>query len=215
MGNSSSAPKASAQDKAILDLKLQRDRLHQYSRRLALSSTSYQTAARHALLDANKPAALLALRQKKYQESLLQKTDQQLQQLELVTQDVEFALVQRDVYFGLRQGAEVLKEIRREMGGLESVERLVGRSEEEVEFQREVGELLKGRLARGEEEEVEDELEKLERESRQVEGEKLPGVPQQRPEQVMPDAPVEEPVGSGGEADSREEERRKPELVPA
>jgi len=38
---------------------------------------------------------------------------------------VEFALVQQDVLFGLKQGTEVLKAIHREMGGIEVVEKMM------------------------------------------------------------------------------------------
>lgn len=86
--------------------------------------------------DGNKQKALLALRKKKYQESLLAKTDQQLAQLEALTSDVEFALVQKDVVFGLKQGTAVLKAIHKEMGGLEKVELIMGESEEAQAYQK-------------------------------------------------------------------------------
>jgi charged multivesicular body protein 6 len=66
---------------------------------------------------------------------LLNKTDAQLEQLEKLTSSVEFALVQKDVVFGLQRGTEVLKMIHKEMGGLEAVEKLMGESEEERAFQ--------------------------------------------------------------------------------
>ena len=78
----------------------------------------------------------MALRKKKYQESLLAKTDQQLAQLETLTSDVEFALVQKDVVFGLQQGTGVLKAIHKEMGGLEKVEMIMGESAEAQAYQK-------------------------------------------------------------------------------
>lgn len=89
----------------------------------------------------NKEKALLALRRKKYQESLLAKTDQQLAQLQALTSDVEFALVQKDVMFGLQQGTAVLKEIHKEMGGLDKVEMILSESEEAQAYQK-VGEMI-------------------------------------------------------------------------
>ncbi len=83
-----------------------------------------------------KQKALLALRKKKYQESLLTKTDQQLAQLEALTSDVEFSLVQKDVLFGLQQGTSVLNAIHKEMGGLEKVEMIMGQSEEAHAYQK-------------------------------------------------------------------------------
>jgi charged multivesicular body protein 6 len=88
------------------------------------------------LAKGDKPRALLALRRKKYQESLLAKTDAQLEQLEKLTSSVEFALIQKDVLFGLQQGTKVLKEIQREMGGIENVEKLMGETAEAIAYQR-------------------------------------------------------------------------------
>jgi len=84
----------------------------------------------------DKKRALLALRRKKYQESLLAKTDAQLEQLEKLTSSVEFALIQKDVVFGLQQGTRVLKEIHAEMGGVEQVEKLMGDTAEAIAYQK-------------------------------------------------------------------------------
>lgn len=122
--------------RAILDMKNQRDKLRQYQKRITVITSREQEIARECLRSGNKQKALLALRRKKYQESLLAKTDQQLAQLEALTSDVEFALVQKDVVFGLQQGTAVLKEIHKEMGGLEKVEMIMGESEEAQAYQK-------------------------------------------------------------------------------
>jgi charged multivesicular body protein 6 len=134
MGNSPS--KVTAQDKAILDLKIQRDKLHQYQRRVTILTDKETAIARQMLAAGNKPRALLALRRKKYQESLLAKTDAQLAQLEQLTRNVEFALIQKDVVFGLQQGTSVLKEIHAEMGGIERVEMLMGETADAIAYQK-------------------------------------------------------------------------------
>jgi charged multivesicular body protein 6 len=91
--------------------------------------------ARECLRAGNKQKALLALRRKKYQESLLAKTDQQLAQLQALTSDVEFALIQKDVLLGLQQGTAVLKEIHKEIGGLDKVEMILSESAEAQAYQ--------------------------------------------------------------------------------
>lgn len=135
MGNSNSTRKISAQDKAILDMKNQRDKLHQYQKRITVLTDREREIAKECLARGDTKKAKLALRRKKYQESLLAKTDAQLAQLETLTNDVEFALVQKDVLFGLQQGTAVLKEIHKEMGGIENVEKLLGESEEARAYQ--------------------------------------------------------------------------------
>ena len=122
--------------RAILDLKNQRDKLHQYQKRITVLTDRETQIAKQMLARGDKKRALLALRRKKYQESLLSKTDGQLEQLEKLTSSVEFALIQKDVLFGLQQGTKVLKEIHAEMGGIEHVEKLMGETADAVAYQK-------------------------------------------------------------------------------
>lgn len=116
-------------------MKVQRDKLQQYQKRIKVVTDRETEVARECLRQGHKDKALLALRRKKYQESLLSKTDQQLAQLQALTSDVEFALVQKDVVYGLQQGTAVLKEIHKEMGGLEKVELIMSETEEAQAYQ--------------------------------------------------------------------------------
>lgn len=105
----------------------------------------------------------------------------------------------------------MLKEIQREMGGVENVEKLVGENEEAIAFQEEVAEMLQGRMTRQEEEEVEEELEALERERERVGGKvdvgRLPNAPEGIKEETkLPDAPGHVPVPA---AVRRVEEKRQ------
>ncbi|KAG8160356.1 hypothetical protein KVR01_009892 [Diaporthe batatas] len=162
MGNSSS--RVTAQDKAILDLKTQRDKLHQYQRRITVLTDRETEIAKQMLAKGDKKRALLALRRKKYQESLLAQTDGQLEQLEKLTANVEFAQIQKDVVFGLQQGTKVLKEIHAEMGGIEHVEKLMGETADAIAYQNEVSEMLGGKISNQDEDEVEEELAAMEAE---------------------------------------------------
>ncbi|KAJ4306873.1 Vacuolar protein sorting-associated protein 20 [Collariella sp. IMI 366227] len=196
MGNSSS--RITAQDQAILDLKLQRDKLHQYQRRITHLTSLETSIAKQLLAKGDKPRALLALRRKKYQESLLAKTDAQLEQLEKLTSSVEFALIQKDVLYGLQQGTKVLQAIHAEMGGIEKVERLMGETAEEIAFQNEVSEIIAGRISVQDEEDVEDELAALEAEVAKKDEagvERLPSVPDtQLPERRVGENTKEQPA---------------------
>ncbi|KAJ4340772.1 Vacuolar protein sorting-associated protein 20 [Ascochyta clinopodiicola] len=179
MGNSGSSNKISAQDKAILDMKNQRDKLRQYQKRITVLTDREKAIAKECLAKGDTNKAKLALRRKKYQEGLIQKTDAQLAQLEQLTSDVEFALVQKDVLYGLQQGTAVLKEIHKEMGGIENVEKLLGENAEARAYQEEISELLANKMSNQDEDEVEDELEALELE---VNGDTLPNAPVKQPE---------------------------------
>lgn len=210
-------------------MKNQRDKLQQYQKRIVIITNRETNVARECLKKGDKRSALVALRRKKYQESLLQKTDQQLAQLEILTNDVEFALVQQDVLFGLRQGTAVLKQIHNEMGGIQHVEKLLGDTAEaqayakvlyfviwasvicpaiyfpsyvshvmDAHLMQEVSDLLAGRMSNQDEDEVEDELDALERE---VSGVKLPDVP----EGALPEAEQKETAKQRRERRAREQ----------
>lgn len=130
-------------------MKIQRDKLHQYQRRIAVLTDRETDAARQMLARGDKKRALLALRRKKYQETLLAKTDAQLEQLERLTSSVEFALIQKDVVFGLQQGTKVLQEIHAEMGGIDHVEKLMGETADAIAYQKVRGCRLVLRVGRG------------------------------------------------------------------
>ena len=172
-------------------MKNQRDKLRQYQKRINGITTRETELAKECLGRGDKAKALLALRRKKYQESLLSKTDSQLEQLEKLTSSVEFALVQKDVLYGLQQGTDVLKRINKEMGGLEGVEKMMGENEEARRYQQEISEALAGQMSNEEEDEVEDELEALEKEVERV---KLPDAPKRTVigEDTLPDVPQTE-----------------------
>jgi charged multivesicular body protein 6 len=78
---------------------------------------------------------LTALRQRKYQEQLLSKTDAQLQTLQELVSSIEFTQIQATVMKGLEMGNEVLKQLHREVS-LEKVEKLMDQTREGVEYQR-------------------------------------------------------------------------------
>lgn len=117
-------------------MKIQRDRLHQYQRKITVLTDKETEIAKQMIAKGDKKRALLALRRKKYQETLLAKTDAQLEQLEKLTSSVEFALIQKDVVFGLQQGTKVLSDIHAEMGGIEHVEKLMGETADAIAYQK-------------------------------------------------------------------------------
>lgn len=101
MGAGASKNKVTSQDRAVLDLKVQRDKLKRYQKNVKINIMNmYQNkylmyviqlnvvidkeveAAKLALQQGNKQKALLTLKKKKYQVQLLEKTDQQLMNLE-------------------------------------------------------------------------------------------------------------------------------------
>lgn len=105
------------------------------------------------------------------------------------------------VLHGLKQGNEVLKEIHREMS-VESVEKLMGETQEAREYQMEIGNLLANQLSVDDEEAVQEELRQLQVQSTQ---------PELHAE--LPSVPVEQPVTIGIQ-ETRAKEARERVPVP-
>ncbi|KAF9517589.1 hypothetical protein BS47DRAFT_510325 [Hydnum rufescens UP504] len=187
MGNSSSTPKITTQDRAILDLKLQRDKLKQYQKKIQYVLDREQAIARESLATGNRTRALTALRRRKYQEGLLLKTDTQLETLQILVSTIEFSLVEKDIIYGLKQGNEVLTEIHKEMS-LEGVEKLMEETADAIEYQKEINQILQSRMTHDEEDAVQRELETMQRETVPTDARvpHLPVVPSTEPDDAMP-----------------------------
>ncbi|OSX67367.1 hypothetical protein POSPLADRAFT_1130186 [Postia placenta MAD-698-R-SB12] len=164
MGGNQSVPKVTKQDRAILDLKLQRDKVKQYQKKIQAVLEREHEIAKQQLAAGNKGRALTTLRQRKYQESLLAKTDGQLENLEKLVSTIEFSMIEVSVLHGLQQGNEVLKQIHKEMN-IESVEKLLEETQEAREYQREIDEMLANNLTSEDEEAVQLELQALQTEA--------------------------------------------------
>lgn len=189
-GKSTSKAKVSRvneQDKAILQLKQQRDKLKQYQKRIEQQLEKDREMAKKCLSTGRKERAKTLLRKKKYQEKLLSNTDAQLETIEKLASDIEFAQVEAQVISGLKVGSEALKKVN-EILSIEEVEQIMDETRESIEKQQEIDALLNGVLTEEDEDEVLAELEELvgqddrERARLPVEsediGESLPDVPE-------------------------------------
>ncbi|CAO3684914.1 unnamed protein product [Rhizopus stolonifer] len=176
MGAGASKNKITSHDKAVLDLKVQRDKLKKYQKNINIVINKEVEAAKLALSQGNKKKALLALKKKKYQEQLLEKTDQQLVNLEELTNSIEYAVVEKQVLEGLKNGNSVLKEIHKETS-LEAVEKLMDDTADAIAYQNEIDEMLHGLISKEDEEEIMKELDELT--EKEISSE-LPKVPDQK-----------------------------------
>ncbi|XP_077359572.1 charged multivesicular body protein 6 [Festucalex cinctus] len=167
------------QDKAVLQLKQQRDKLRQYQKRIDLQLDKERLLAKQLLKNGRKDKALLLLKKKRYQEQLLDKTDNQISNLERMVQDLEFAQIEKKVIDGLRVGNESLKKMH-EVMSIEEVERILDETHDAVEYQRQIDEMLSGSFTQEDEDAVLAELEAI------TQGDVLlPDVPSDQ----LPDAP--------------------------
>ncbi|KAJ2162583.1 Vacuolar protein sorting-associated protein 20 [Coemansia sp. RSA 552] len=213
MGAGQSRNKVTAQDKAILDMKVQRDKLKQYQKRVQVVLDREDALARQLLRQGDKKRALLALRRRKYQEQMVRTTDEQLFNLQQLVETIEFSLVQKDVIFGLEQGSRVLKQLNSEVR-LEDVERLAEDTAEAVAYQEEISEILRTNMSAEDEEKVLAELEELERQESTKEQLGMPHAPRHPlPEQQLPPVVTSEDGAllSDGEPEGEEEQSHRKE----
>jgi len=179
------------QDKAVLALKQQRDKMKQYQKKISNNMEKERLLAKQLLKDGRKEKAKLLLKKKHYQDNLLNKTDNQLESIEKMIQEVEFAQVELKVVDGLKQGNEALKQLQ-QLINIEDVERIMDETKDAIDYQNEISALIGGGLTDDDEDDILKELEGLTEEL------DLPEVPDvdvatKDVEDVLPDVPTEEP----------------------
>ncbi|GAA6108994.1 charged multivesicular body protein 6 isoform X1 [Tachysurus ichikawai] len=172
------------QDRAVLQLKQQRDKLKQYQKKITLQLEKERHLAKQLLKDGKKQKAVLLLKKKRFQEQLLDKTENQISNLEHMVQDIEFAQIEMKVIEGLKVGNDCLKKMH-EMMSIEEVERIMDETQESIEYQRQIDDILAGSLTQEDEDAVLAELEAITQEDvglPEVPDDQLPEIPDQEPE---------------------------------
>ncbi|KAK3598852.1 hypothetical protein CHS0354_008594 [Potamilus streckersoni] len=184
------------QDKAVLQLKQQRDKVKQYQKKIAVQIQKDREVAKLLLRDGKKEKAKLLLRKKKFQETQIEKMDGQLDNIERMVHDLEFAQIESQVIQGLKIGNDSLKKMH-EILSLEDVEKIMDETKEAVEYQQEIDDLLAGGLTQQDEDDVLAELDSIVKHT-------LPEVP----EDEMPEVLQEKPA-----AKEKAKEKRKAEAM--
>ncbi|XP_029167015.1 charged multivesicular body protein 6 [Nylanderia fulva] len=180
------------QDKAILQVKQARDKIRQYQRKIEQSLEKERLLAKELLKKGKKDRALLLLRKKKYQEQVLSRADGQLENLERMVHDLEFAQIEMKVVDGLKIGNTTLKQLH-DLLSIDEIEQIMDETREGIEKQREIDEILSSTLTAEDnidENEIEAELDAL----METEfNEKAPEIPKEQSGVVLPDVPKDLP----------------------
>ncbi|XP_075073013.1 charged multivesicular body protein 6 [Mixophyes fleayi] len=169
------------QDKAVLQLKQQRDKLKQYQKKITLQLQRERVLAKQLLQDGKKEKAKLLLKKKRYQEQLLEKTDNQITNLEKMVEDIEFAQIEMKVIEGLKVGNECLKKMH-EVMSIDEVERIMDETQEGIDYQRQIDELLSGSLTSEDEDAILEELEAITQEDLELPEAPTEPLPEPSPE---------------------------------
>ncbi|XP_020279158.1 charged multivesicular body protein 6 [Pseudomyrmex gracilis] len=175
------------QDKAILQVKQTRDKIKQYQRKIEQTLGKERSLAKELLKNGKKDRALLLLRKKKHQEQVLSRADGQLENLERMIHDLEFAQIETQVVDGLKVGNSALKQLHALLS-IDEIEKVMDETREGIDKQREIDEVLSSTFTSEDaidESELEAELDKL------IEAEiseKAPDIPEDVP---LPDVPTD------------------------
>ncbi|XP_035035571.1 charged multivesicular body protein 6 isoform X1 [Hippoglossus stenolepis] len=190
-GRKTPPSRVTEQDKAVLQLKQQRDKLKQYQKKITSQLEKERLLAKQLLKDGRKDKALLLLKKKRYQDQLLEKTENQISNLERMVQDIEFMQIEMEVIEGLKVGNDCLRSMH-EIMSIEDVERILDETQESIDYQRQIDEMLAGALTQDDEDAVLAELQAI------TQGEDI----------ALPEVPAE-PIPEVPEAAKAEPERRE------
>jgi charged multivesicular body protein 6 len=190
-------PEVTAQDRAVLRLKQQRDKIKIYQKKTEADLAKNADLALKLFKSGMKDRALIVLRRKKMMEDILARTDGQLATLESLVADIEFTQIEVSVVEGLRVGTEALKQLNSLMN-IEDIQQMMDDNAEAAEKQREISAVLSQSSERYDDHDLLKELEKYQADATAEELEKLPKVPETKP------VPAEQPIP--GETDELAEE---------
>eukprot|EP01061_Rhynchopus_euleeides_P001387 TRINITY_DN10977_c0_g3_i1.p3 TRINITY_DN10977_c0_g3~~TRINITY_DN10977_c0_g3_i1.p3 ORF type:complete len:220 (+),score=92.18 TRINITY_DN10977_c0_g3_i1:1218-1877(+) len=188
MGLFSSKPKKKKQsqvtnhDRAVLELKVSRDKLCKYQKKLTVLIEKEVDASKTLLKEGKKDRALVILKRKKMKEQMLSKADDQLTNLQQLVDSVESAQLETRIAQAMKEGSEALRDIQKEFS-VEYIEQLMEDTAEAIAIENEISELLAGSLTPQDDEDTLAELAALEKKMAEEEL-ALPPVP----DHPLPDA---------------------------
>ncbi|XP_011164954.1 charged multivesicular body protein 6-A [Solenopsis invicta] len=199
------------QDKAILQVKETRDKIKRYQKKMEQCLEKERLLAKELLKNGKKDRAKLLLRKKKHQELVLSQADGQLENLERMIHDLEFAQVEIKVVDGLKVGNTALKELHALLS-IDEIEKIMDETTEGIEKQREIDDVLSRVTSlisddtSIDDQDIEAELEAL------VEAdinEKAPEIPK---DVLLPDVPTTQPAENLEEKEQEKKNRTKEKI---
>ena len=136
-----SSSRINKDDKAIAEVKLTKDKVRNYLKKLERSIGICKDAVKECIRNKQKDKAMLALRKQKYLEKNLETGRGELLNLENLVLNIENAQMQKNVYEAMKQGNDFLKNMNQQLT-IDDVEKLMEETAEAIEYQQQVGEIL-------------------------------------------------------------------------
>jgi hypothetical protein len=152
--------KVTDHDRAVLDLKVAKDKLKRYQIKMRSESLRLTEQAKELVTAGRKDRALLVLKMRRLREDEQVKAESQLMNVEQLITQIEWETQQMQVFDALKSGNQALEAIHKIMS-LEEVEKLMADTADSIEYEQEISRLLSGNLSAGAEEEVMREFEEL------------------------------------------------------
>lgn len=178
-------------DRAVLQMKQQRDTLKRYQQRVEKLLENERELAKRLLSENKREKAKLLLRKKKYQTEQLERTEVSLDTIEKLIQDLEYTQIEYKVIEGLKVGNIALQKAN-ELFNIEHIEQLLDETKEGIDKQREITDLLSGSLSSEDEDAVEAELNELIAVEHQKAVDMLPTVPSDELPVTVPETKEED-----------------------
>jgi len=131
-------------DRALLDLKVQRDQLVSHRRRMESNVKVGAEAARNMVKEGKNEQAMLCLRKKKQHEQMAVACQSHVNRLEELICNIEFSKAQKEAVDALAEGVKMLKRVQKETGGADYINRLMDERDEVLLEQQEINDALAG-----------------------------------------------------------------------
>jgi charged multivesicular body protein 6 len=130
-------------DRAVLDLKVARDRLKKYQRKLDGDAATLVKQAQVLVLEGRRDRALMLLKIKKYKLQQSDKADAQLFTVTELIDSVEWEGQQSQVLAALAEGTKALNALHASMP-IEDVEQLMADTQEALDYEAEISSVIAG-----------------------------------------------------------------------
>jgi charged multivesicular body protein 6 len=133
--------KVNEDDRAEAEIKVTRDELKAYLRRIQKNIGACKSAIKASLGQKQREKAMLALRKQKYLEKNAASAEAELNNIEQVISEIDQAKVHRTVFIALKQGNDLLANFNQQLK-LEDVQKLMEDTAEAVQYQQEISAAL-------------------------------------------------------------------------
>lgn len=154
------APQVTKQDRAVLQLKQQRDKIRIYQKRTEQELIKSKELALKLFQNDMKERALIVMKRRKCMEDIIHRTDKQLETLQQLVSEIEFTQAEVSVVQGLKIGNEALKQLTSLMN-IEDIQQMMEDNQEAAEKQKEISDLLSQSAERFDDSELLNELNAL------------------------------------------------------